>query len=1010
MSQQYWKSKKRRILAVFFAVSFIVTISLSNALMTNQLSFGIYVNAQNSNVSQLVNKGIKYYDNGKFREAVEEWETALEIYQKNKQLPQQAIVRGNLARGYQKLGDLEQTVKQWQQLVTLHRQLENRRETGRALTELSQAYSSLGKKKKAIELLCGVEETGEKLNCLPGSALEIAKSQKDRQGIVAALGSIGEAYRKLASDELAIKYLKEAEKISGTNQNYLILNSLGNVYFSQALLWNLRAESARTSLPNKYTEFVNQAKYSYQNAHQRFADSLQIAIDKNDESAQMAAMINLIQLYSRSRQFNLFDENQLNQVIQKALTVLDELPDSTQKVYAAIDLANLPGSNIVNPPLTQCAIDRQYSRKLPSAKVETLLNQSVQIAEYIQDYRSQSFALGAKGHFYECQGNYNQALDLTRKALIIAEQNLKSKDSLYLWEWQTGRILLQKGDESKAMEAYERAFQTLEKIRTDILTANKDFQLDFRDVIQPIYRKLAELKLVQNSQNYVSQQDGIFSEQDGIFSQPDGIFSEQDDIFSEQDGIVSEQDGILREQDGIVSEQDGILREQDGIVREQDGIVSEQDGIVSEQDGIVSEQDGIVSEQDARTTNLISQQKANKQDTKVSNNLNDARNIIDSLRLAELQNYFGNECILAAIKQQQVDQLLGNNTAVFSSVILENRAAIVLNLPEGKSYFRWIKQENGQSFSIQQLNKLIEDFRKSLVNAPLDFDYDTEQAANLYNLLIKPFDKQIKTAQINTFVFVQDGFFRSIPMAALYDSKDKKYFIEKFAIANTPSLRLTAPQKLNTKTSRALITGVSQPADIDGQKYRALSNVSKEIASVQKIFPKTETLYNENFTLDNLREKLNKTAYPIIHIATHAQFGIIPEETYLVAGNNQKLTISELEEVLRKFTGGVDSIELLSLTACQTAVGDERATLGLAGIALQVGVRSVLASLWALPDESTSILVEEFYQNLRGGKSKAEALQQAQIKLLQAKNLDDVNNQYDNPGYWAPFIMIGNWL
>ena len=570
--------------------------------------------------------------------------------------------------------------------------------------------------------------------------------------------------------------------------------------------------------------------------------------------------------------------------------------------------------------------NRQYSRKLPSAKVETLLNQSVQIAEYIQDYRSQSFALGAKGHFYECQGNYNQALDLTRKALIIAEQKLKSKDSLYLWEWQTGRILLQRGDELKAMEAYERAFQTLEKIRTDILTANKDFQLDFRDVIQPIYRKLAELKLVQNSQNYLSEQDRIFSEQD------------------------------------------------------------------------------------ARTTNLISQQKANKQDNKVSNNLNDARNIIDSLRLAELQNYFGNECILAAIKQQQVDELLGKNTAVFSSVILANRAAIVLNLPTGKSYFRWIKQENGQSFSIQQLNKLIEDFRKSLVNAPLDFDYDTEQAANLYNLLIKPFEKQIKTAQINTFVFVQDGFFRSIPMAALYDSKDKKYFIEKFAIANTPSLRLTAPQKLNTKTSRALITGVSQPADIDGQKYRALSNVGKEIESVQKIFPKTETLYNQNFTLDNFREKLNKTVYPIIHIATHAQFGIIPEETYLVAGNNQKLTISELEEVLRKFTSGVDSIELLSLTACQTAVGDERATLGLAGIALQVGVRSVLASLWALPDESTSILVEEFYQNLRAGKSKAEALQQAQIKLLQAKNLDDVNNQYDNPGYWAPFIMIGNWL
>lgn len=247
-------------------------------------------------------------------------------------------------------------------------------------------------------------------------------------------------------------------------------------------------------------------------------------------------------------------------------------------------------------------------------------------------------------------------------------------------------------------------------------------------------------------------------------------------------------------------------------------------------------------------------------------------------------------------------------------------------------------------------------------------------------------------------------------MSALYDSNQKKYLIEKYAVATTPSLFLTAPKKLNTQTSRTLILAVNQAANIDGQKYPALFNVEREINSIQKTFDNTTTLLNREFTLDNLKQKLDQTVYPIIHVATHAQFGIIPEDTLLVAGNNQKLTITELEEVLREFIGDVDSIELLSLTACQTAVGDDRATLGLAGVALQVGVRSALASLWSLPDESTSILVEEFYQNLRAGKSKAEALQQAQIKLLQAKKIDDINDQYDNPGFWAPFIIIGNWL
>lgn len=918
MLKQYLR-KKRRILAALILVSFILTLSLSHvSFATNQVASATVVKAQ-QNASKLVESGIKYYSNGKFREAIQEWQTALKIYQTNKQLPEQAIVRGNLARAYQELGDIEQTVKQWEQVVTLHRQFKNPRATGRALTELAQAYSSLGQPKKAVELLHGVEEeetfgkAEKKPSYLPESALGIAIAEQDEEGQVAALGSLGEAYRQLAKYELAIKYLEDGKKVSAKSKNYLILNSLGNVYFSQAQLLNLYAESAQTSYPDqisrpdRYNKFVSEAKSYYESAIGNFQDSLQIANNQNDKPTQMRAILNLLQVYFRSQQLNLFDQNQIDQTVQQALALLDKLPDSAQKVYAAIDLANLPKNNIDTLPLTQCAENEQLKRYLSSTEVDKLLNKAVEVADNIQDFRSKSFALGAKGHFSECQGNYNQALDLTRKALIIADQNLNAKDSLYLWEWQIGRLLLKKGNKSKAIDAYNRAFQTLEKIRSDILTADRDFQLDFRYVIQPIYRKLAELKLEKADQT------------------------------------------------------------------------------------------------------ISFHQKANKQANKDNGDLNEAREIINSLRLAELQNYFGNECILAAIKPQQVDELLGDNTAVFSSIILKDRAGIFLTLPN-KSDFKWIKQQNGQNITSKELEKLVQEFLQGLIDARKEIDYDKKLPEKLYELLIAPFEKDINPEKIKTFVFVQDGFFGSIPMATLYDRNQKKYLIEKYAIATTPSLRLTAPKKLNTKTSRALITGVDKEATINGQKFPALSYVEKEIKSVEKVFANTEKLINQNFTLNNLRQELSKTVYPIIHIATHAQFGIIPEDTFLVAGNNQKLTISELEKVLRKFKGGVNSTELLSLTACQTAVGDERATLGLAGIALQVGVRSVLASLWSVPDESTSILVEEFYQNLRAGKSKAEALQQAQIELIHPKNRDDVNPQYDNPGFWASFIMIGNWL
>ncbi|NEO64747.1 MAG: CHAT domain-containing protein, partial [Moorea sp. SIO4G2] len=237
------------------------------------------------------------------------------------------------------------------------------------------------------------------------------------------------------------------------------------------------------------------------------------------------------------------------------------------------------------------------------------------------------------------------------------------------------------------------------------------------------------------------------------------------------------------------------------------------------------------------------------------------------------------------------------------------------------------------------------------------------------------------------------------------------YLIENYAIATTPSLSLTAPKKLTTQTGRALILGVSKEAIIDEILFPALPSVPLEIKEVQKIFPNHKQFIDEDFEPNKLETEIQDTVYPVIHIATHAQFGIISEDTFLVTGNNNKLTINELETVLGQVSGGSASVELLALTACQTAVGDERSSLGLAGVALQVGVRSAMASLWSVGDESTSLLVKEFYRNVHQLEmSKAKALQAAQIKLLKAKEIPEINNQYDNPYFWAPFIMIGNWL
>ncbi|RCJ32834.1 hypothetical protein A6V25_12125 [Nostoc sp. ATCC 53789] len=212
--------------------------------------------------------------------------------------------------------------------------------------------------------------------------------------------------------------------------------------------------------------------------------------------------------------------------------------------------------------------------------------------------------------------------------------------------------------------------------------------------------------------------------------------------------------------------------------------------------------------------------------------------------------------------------------------------------------------------------------------------------------------------------------------------------------------------------------GLTEKATIDGKTFDQLFAVPNEVSAVESIFPNHTDLIDENFSPENFEKTLDKTTYPIVHIASHAQFGIIPEDTFIVTGKNvtgknQKLTISQLENSLRNLTSKSDSVELLTLTACETAVGDDRATLGLAGVALQVGVKSAIASLWSVSDQSTSELVKTFYSNYRNaGMSIAEALQQAQIRMIHAKKLssEGMNPSYDNPAYWAPMIAIGNWL
>jgi len=160
-------------------------------------------------------------------------------------------------------------------------------------------------------------------------------------------------------------------------------------------------------------------------------------------------------------------------------------------------------------------------------------------------------------------------------------------------------------------------------------------------------------------------------------------------------------------------------------------------------------------------------------------------------------------------------------------------------------------------------------------------------------------------------------------------------------------------------------------------------------------------LLNQDFTPDRLEQKIKSTPFPIVHLATHGQFSSDPNETFILAWN-QRINLNKLEEILKIVEYRSQPIELLILSACQTASGDDRASLGLAGMAVRSGARSTLATLWAVEDQSTADLMAEFYRQIvKPGVTRAEALRRAQLSLLRG--------DYEHPYFWAPFVLVGNW-
>lgn len=365
----------------------------------------------------------------------------------------------------------------------------------------------------------------------------------------------------------------------------------------------------------------------------------------------------------------------------------------------------------------------------------------------------------------------------------------------------------------------------------------------------------------------------------------------------------------------------------------------------------------------------------------------EARRTMEALKSAELEDFFQDDCVASLKSKTSGIDALAPQTAAMYPIVLPDRLAILISFPDGL-------REYSVAVSAQAVEAETLALRKTLEKR-VTREY-LRHARQLYDWVVRPAQADLERAGIQTLVFVPDGALRTIPLSALNDGK--QFLIERYAVATSPGLTLTDPRPIADVAPKVLMAGLTESV----QGFAALPGVKSEIDSIAAQLPGT-ALLDQNFLASRFRGDLAATPYTIVHVASHGEFGPSAQETFVLT-HDSRINLNELEGMLGGTNYREQPVQLLVLSACETAAGDDRSALGLAGVAVKAGARSALATLWSVSDVASMELIGDFYKGLgKPGESKAQALRQAQLALLS-------DRRYRHPYYWSAFLLIGNWL
>lgn len=355
----------------------------------------------------------------------------------------------------------------------------------------------------------------------------------------------------------------------------------------------------------------------------------------------------------------------------------------------------------------------------------------------------------------------------------------------------------------------------------------------------------------------------------------------------------------------------------------------------------------------------------------------------------------------------EINQRTQRTSALIYAVPGAEHLDLMLVTANGQPIHRRINAANKAA-----LTRTLQAFRMGVVREDSDPSDYLEPGQQLYDWIVAPLEPTLRQAGVDQLIFCLGTGLRSMPLAALHDRK--QFLIEKYNLAIIPAFNLLDRGARSSSETEILAMGAST-----FNNQPALPGVPIELSTITQTPWQGTSQLNQAFTLSNLRAQRAKVAYGIVHLATHAEFASGDVTESYIQFWDQRLRLSQLQEL------GLQNppVQLLVLSACRTALGDAKAELGFAGLAVQAGSQAAIASLWSVSDASTLMLMKAFYRELKTAPVKADALRNAQVEMIQHPDriraqLRDrrlpsevralANTNIAHPFHWAAFTLIGN--